>query len=325
MLVHVQPKLALKRALVFLFLLERVRVVFRLDQRVGRRVVLGRVDAVQDAAQHVPARAQQPVQPLAVIGRKDFLRVSGGDGGNAVGKHQSALDERALAVEFQIIRRVRPVAQRKQLLRARNRVQSLELQIVNGEHGLDVLIQRQRRVLRLQKHGNQAGLPVVAVQNVGHKVDLGNRFQHGLAEIGKPLALVLAASIDIVAAEVLLVVHEIINHAVALQLFNAHILAAPAKVDIEIQNVLQLLAHARVDGAVQRQNHAHVRALARQRLGQRAHHVRQTAGFYKRHAFGSGKQNLHAVPSFGVGIFFTASRSCPRRWDTASRRSGACR
>ena len=38
-----------------------------------------------------------------------------------------------------------------------------------------------------------------------------------------------------------------------------------------------------------------------------------------------GKQNLHAVPSFGVGIFFTASRSCPRRWDTASRRSGACR
>ena len=164
---------------------------------------------------------------------------------------------------------------------------------MDGKDGLDVFVQLELAVLYIEHGRDQAGLPVVAMQHIRHKVNQRQAFEHRTAEIGEPLALVRAIAIDIVAAEILLVVDEVEGNPVVDELFNAHVLPAPAEVDVEKQHMFHLLAPFGFDGGVHGQHHAHVYPLIAQALGQRAHHVRQTAGLDKRYAFARGKQNLH--------------------------------
>ena len=168
---------------------------------------------------------------------------------------------------------------------------------MNGVDRADVLVQLKLLVLRLEQDRDQAGLPVVAVQHIGDEVDLHQRFQHGAAEEREPLALVAAGAVDVVAAEILLVVHEIEGDAGIIQLFNAHVLAAPAEVDVEVEHMLHLRTPFLADGLVQGQDDANVLAGLADFLRQCAANVRQSARFDEWDAFGGCEQYFHGKPS----------------------------
>ena len=99
---QVQPPL--QRLLVERFLLratKRRSVAARCASR-GRIPVRG-VDAVQDAGQRAAPLPQQAVQPAAELLGLDLARIGRADRGERAGVDQAALEERHLAVEFELL------------------------------------------------------------------------------------------------------------------------------------------------------------------------------------------------------------------------------
>ena len=106
---------------------------------------------------------------------------------------------------------------------------ALERHVVDREHSLDAVVQRQALVELAQEQGRQCRLPVVAVQDVALKA-LGQVLQalgNGLGEEREALAVVEEA-VRIIARKVALVVYEHIGDAVVLELLETAVLIAPA-------------------------------------------------------------------------------------------------
>ena len=175
---------------------------------------------------------------------------------------------------------------------------------LKGVHGLHVLVEREVRILNLQQRRNHTGLPVVAVDDVGLEAQVRQRVDDRAAEEAEALVLVAAQTVDVAAAKVELVVHEVEGHALILQRLDAAVLLAPAELNLELALGLHLGSPLFRDGRIQRQDHAHIGALLLEHRRQRAHNVGQAAGFDKRHALGRGKQNLH------IGLSSLKRRDC---------------
>ena len=171
---------------------------------------------------------------------------------------------------------------------------ALERHVVDREHGLDAVVQRKALVELAQEHGRQCRLPVITVQDVALKTGrqvlqaLGN----GLGEKRKALAVVKEA-VRIVARKVALVVDEHIGDAVVLELLKPAVLVAPAQAHVKVGEVLHLRLVLVLDGGVLGHHHDNLGAGAHKRRRQRARHVAQATGLYKRCALGRGKHDLH--------------------------------
>ena len=134
-------------------------------------------------------------------------------------------------------------------------------------------------------------MPVVAVHDLGRKVQRRDRVQHGAAEEGVLLALGLVAAVDPV-AEILLVVDQIEDDAVHDQLFNADIGQTPAELAVEMAEMLGLAGVFILDDAVIGGDDARVDIQRTEGLGQCADHVGKTSGLGQRHALGGGEEHL---------------------------------
>ena len=141
----------------------------------------------------------------------------------------------------------------------------------------------------------------MAVDDVGLEVKMHQRVDDRAVKEAEALVFVAAQTVDIGAAEVILVIHEIEGHALIFKALDAAVLAAPAKLDLKLAFELHLADILLRDGGVQRQNDAHVVALRLEHGGKRAHHVGQAAGLDKRYAFGCRKENLHVDSSSFIG------------------------
>ena len=181
----------------------------------------------------------------------------------------------------------------QEILDLADREHALILQVVDGIHGLDGGVFAAAIVLSTQHHGDQAGLPVVAVQHVREVVQPRQHLQHRAGEEGEALALVAAQAVDVGAVEVVLVVDKVVGHACERQLLDAAVLVPPAQIDVKHALLGHLLLVFLGNFSVQRQYDAHVFALCRERLGQRAQHVGQAAGLDEGDAFGRRHQNFH--------------------------------
>ena len=155
---------------------------------------------------------------------------------------------------------------------------------------------RRVAVLRFEEHRQHGGVPVVAVQHVGIKVQARDRLGHGAGEERVLLALGHAAAIDLVAV-IALVVHEIDDHAVDHELFDADILMPPAEVNVEIRHVLDAPAELLLDDPVIRRDDARVHTEIREIFRQRAYHVGEAAGLGQRRAFRRGEQHARQLPA----------------------------
>ena len=171
---------------------------------------------------------------------------------------------------------------------------ALERHVVDREHGLDAVVQRQALVELAQEHGRQCRLPVIAVQDVALKTgrQVLQALGDGLGEERKALAVVKEA-VRIVARKVALVVHEHIGDAVVLEFLKPAVLVAPAQAHVKVGKVLHLRLVLVLDGGVLGHHHDDLGAGAHERRRQRARHVAQATGLYKRCALGRGKHDLH--------------------------------
>ena len=262
---------------------------------VGRRIKTHNVNAVEDTLQSVRTLAQHAVQALAKLGRLDLARIGGAHRGDGIGIVQRAQHiVNAAGVTAQLRGGCRNMRHTQYVFHHGVAKLALERHIVDREHGLDAVVQRQALVELSQEHGRQRRLPVVAVQDVALKA-FGQVLQalgDGLGEKREALAVVKEA-VGIVARKVVLVVHEHIGDAVVLELLQPAVLVAPAQAHVKVGKVLHLRLVLVLDGGVLGHHHNDFGASAHKCRRQRARHVTQATGLNKRRALCRGKHDLH--------------------------------
>ena len=262
---------------------------------VGRRIKTHNVNAVEDTLQSVRTLAQHAVQALAKLGRLDLARIGGAHRGDGIGIVQRAQHiVNAAGVTAQLRGGCRNMRHTQYVFHHGVAKLALERHIVDREHGLDAVVQRQALVELSQEHGRQRRLPVVAVQDVALKA-FGQVLQalgDGLGEKREALAVVKEA-VGIVARKVVLVVHEHIGDAVVLELLQPAVLVAPAQAHVKVGKVLHLRLVLVLDGGVLGHHHNDFGASAHECRRQRARHVTQATGLNKRRALCRGKHDLH--------------------------------
>ena len=287
--VLVQAELVLQGLLALcLALFKVVDAVVEGDVLVGGGVVGIHVDAVQNAAQLILLFPQQSVQTVAEPGVQDLLCVGGADRGDLVGRLKSTLHEVGAAIVLHDV--LVTAADAAGIFQNVGAVLALVGNVVDGEHRLDAVELIQMAVVQVQVHGHQSSLPVVAVDDVRGEVDVEQGLQHGTGEEGEALAVIVKA-VEAAALEVILVVEEVVGHAVHFSLEQATVLAAPAHGNGVVGHIFQHLAVLQV--TVQRHDNAGVHAVLDQCLGQCTGHVGQTAGLCKGIRFRSSIQDSH--------------------------------
>ena len=292
---NLEPQLLLQLCLAYGLPRAVINRVVGGNALVGRRIKTHNVNAVEDTLQSVRTLAQHAVQALAKLGRLDLARIGGAHRGDGIGIVQRAQHiVNAAGVTAQLRGGCRNMRHTQYVFHHGVAKLALERHIVDREHGLDAVVQRQALVELSQEHGRQRRLPVVAVQDVALKA-FGQVLQalgDGLGEKREALAVVKEA-VGIVARKVVLVVHEHIGDAVVLELLQPAVLVAPAQAHVKVGKVLHLRLVLVLDGGVLGHHHNDFGASAHECRRQRARHVTQAAGLNKRRALGRGKHDLH--------------------------------
>ena len=292
---NLEPQLLLQLGLAYGLPRAVINRVVGGNALVGRRIKTHNVNAVEDTLQSVRTLAQHAVQALAKLGRLDLARIGGAHRGDGIGIVQRAQHiVNAAGVTAQLRGGCRNMRHTQYVFHHGVAKLALERHIVDREHGLDAVVQRQALVELSQEHGRQRRLPVVAVQDVALKA-FGQVLQalgDGLGEKREALAVVKEA-VGIVARKVVLVVHEHIGDAVVLELLQPAVLVAPAQAHVKVGKVLHLRLVLVLDGGVLGHHHNDFGASAHECRRQRARHVTQAAGLNKRRALGRGKHDLH--------------------------------
>ncbi|MPN36435.1 hypothetical protein SDC9_183944 [bioreactor metagenome] len=169
---------------------------------------------------------------------------------------------------------------------------------MHGEYGADIFIEFDVFILDSHQRRYQAALPVVTVDDVGYKIDIGQCLKHGAAEIGEALALLIAVAVDRIARKIKLIVNKIIRYAVVFELLYAAILVPPAEINVKAEHMAHFRRPDFGNITIFGQYHARVDAPLFQLNGQRAHHVAKPAGLYERVALGCYKQHFHSPHPF---------------------------
>ena len=242
---------------------------------------------------------ENPLEPLAVSRRADLARVAWADGVDVVGKDTAGLEQVRAAVELHELRRVIARVDAEQVLYKFKRELALIGDVVDGQQRLHARL-HSAGVLRFHQHGQHGCVPVVAVQDLGRKVQPWQRLQDRAGEKRILLALGLAAAIDAV-AEIKLVVHKVDDDAVEQQPLDADVLVPPAEVDIKIRQMRDLRCVLFLDHAVVRRDDACVKAQRGQTFWQRADNIRETAGLGQRRALGGCQQHAGEVAAAFFG------------------------
>ena len=292
---NLEPQLLLQLGLAYGLPSTVINRVVGGNALVGRRIKTHNVNAVEDTLQSVRTLAQHAVQALAKLGRLDLARIGGAHRGDGIGIVQRAQHiVNAAGVTAQLRGGCRNMRHTQYVFHHGVAKLALERHIVDREHGLDAVVQRQALVELSQEHGRQRRLPVVAVQDVALKA-FGQVLQalgDGLGEKREALAVVKEA-VGIVARKVVLVVHEHIGDAVVLELLQPAVLVAPAQAHVKVGKVLHLRLVLVLDGGVLGHHHNDFGASAHECRRQRARHVTQATGLNKRRALCRGKHDLH--------------------------------
>ena len=292
---NLEPQLLLQLCLAYGLPRAVINRVVGGNALVGRRIKTHNVNAVEDTLQSVRTLAQHAVQALAKLGRLDLARIGGAHRGDGIGIVQRAQHiVNAAGVTAQLRGGCRNMRHTQYVFHHGVAKLALERHIVDREHGLDAVVQRQALVELSQEHGRQRRLPVVAVQDVALKA-FGHVLQalgDGLGEKREALAVVKEA-VGIVARKVVLVVHEHIGDAVVLELLQPAVLVAPAQAHVKVGKVLHLRLVLVFDGGVLGHHHNDFGASAHECRRQRARHVTQATGLNKRRALCRGKHDLH--------------------------------
>ena len=259
------------------------------------------VNAVDNAPQLAAVIAKMGVQRFAVFPGLDFPGIGVADGGDAVGVGQAALEQVGVLVLLlegahveDIVWKPRPVFD------GGNVVDPLEAQIVDGEDGLGA---RHRRALEqgAQVYRHQRRLPVMAVDDVGNPVHVVQRCQGSLAEEAILGNVVDQVYVGVAQGEELLVVDEVIDHAVPDVLHDAHIEVPTgvAEIHVEFASVDHLVLVFLGNAGIAGENDADVAVEPYQLPGQGVHHVAQATSLDEGMALRTDERH---TPAGQIGI-----------------------
>ena len=174
---------------------------------------------------------------FAVVVVLDLLGVGLADGRHIVGVDDPRLHKVDRIEELEVtVVEILPV-QSEDIRHDILREDPLILQVVDGEDRLDPRIAFIRLMLELQEHGNERGVPVVRVDDVRTEIQSRQEVEHSAAEEREPLGIV-RIPVESLAVEILLVVHEVVGHAVQHILVNTDELIPPRNVQNPVVDVL---------------------------------------------------------------------------------------
>ena len=276
-----ESEIVLQTYLVVALALDRLlNVVVDIEILVCLGVVDIIVDAVDDAEELLAALAQKPLQMLAVVVVLNLLGVGLADGRYVVGIDDAGLHKVDRIEELKIavveILPVKPEHIRHDILGE----DPLIFQVVNRKQRLDPCIARIIHVLQFEEHGDECGMPIVRVDDVRPEIKCRQEIEDGAAEEREALGIV-RVPIESLAVEVLLIVHKVVGHAIEHIPVNADELVPPRDVQNPVIDVVHRAADLIGNRPILRQNDTAVHAILDECGGQRACHVRKTAGLYK--------------------------------------------
>ena len=291
-----------------------------------RRVPDRRVDSVQDAHDPFPARPQIAIEAHAAFRGTDLVRVRGRDGGDHVRGDDCALEEVHVAAVLDRAARPHVVgeAEAREFLAA---VDALIAEVVDREHGRDVVEPGVAPVAPGAEHRRERGMPVVRVKDAGPPVEPFQRVNRRAHEESEaPEAVVLALfvrRVDLIPVEQRVVRDEVDRHDAPGQEIpeQAHRMRATEDRDLEGRHrglgpqVAPPVPACRLE--VEGHEHVHVVASGGERLGEGADDVSESSRLGERDALRGEMRDAQARLS---------SRERPRRASSwTSRRKFAPR
>ena len=141
----------------------------------------------------------------------------------------------------------------------------------------------------------------MAVDNIGDPIHIVQGRQGRFGKVAEFRDIVDQIGIRISAAEELLIINEIIHHAVPDILHDAHIIGPAVRAEVHLKGAavdhLPLIFIRNT--FVARKNDLYIAVLLHQRLGESVHHIAQAAGFDKRIALRADESNASSGGSIG--------------------------
>ena len=168
---------------------------------------------------------------------------------------------------------------------------------MNGDDSLNAAIEFAAGKTLLEIYGYQSCLPVVAVDQIGSEIKQRQCGKDCFAKVCISLNLISGiVVIYLGAAEIVLVVDEIVSDAVDFSLEEAYIDILPVIIHVEGADVLELILHLLLHAGILRQKNSYVKVSLVEILGERAYYIRKSACFDERHPLRCNEQNfLHRV------------------------------
>ena len=247
------------------------------NRRVCFRIKKVPVDSVDDSGCHRSAGIQNTVQALAVIGRSDLGGIGRAHGVDPVGKDAAGFQIVRAAVQLDKLRRIITGVHAEHILYKIKAEFALERDVVNRQQ-VFYMILHLAAVLGMRQHGNHGCVPVVAVDDIRLKVQLGHNLQDGPCKIGILFSLHQPAEVDF-PSKIILIIHKINRNAVQNNALNSDISVAPSQPDAKIEQVLYPVGICIFNTAMIGGDDTGFHAGAGKGFWQRTDNVCQAAGF----------------------------------------------
>ncbi len=281
------------------------------------RVVLGRpgvvIDAVDDAGQLPAGLGEHAVHAATVVGRLDLTGVGRADGVEQVAEDDAGLEEVDVPVELELARVEEPPVEAEQA-HVPVPEHALKGDVVDGEQGADTVVEQAAAGVALgavrlaQVDGDEPGLPVVGVDDLGPEIGQADGLEDGavkegetravigvvaFAAVGGGLLVEAAAAGRVVALEEVGLLDQPDGHGRAGQGGPPQPALDRARADGEAESeVGELERRLRAAaGGVERQDDGALVAAAGEGAGQRADDVGEAAGLGEADHLGGGEQN----------------------------------
>ena len=227
-------------------ILEQVRILLRIVEII--------IDTIDDTADLGTLGADDVLQAVAVELILQLFRVGRADGGDPVGRKDTGLQEVDAAAKIQITTGEIFTRQTQDILGDIVRENTLILDVVDRQHGLDVLVRCADGLVEMIQIDRDHGcLPVIAVDDIRLEVDILDDLQHCFREERKTFRIV-KMTVQATTPEVILVVQQIICNLADLGFENAAVLTAPCQRDPDLLNKMHGVFHFLRNLLIQRQD-----------------------------------------------------------------------
>ena len=163
------------------------------------------VDAIEDAGKAVRPGAQRGLEPQSLLGGQDLPGVTGGDSGDVVAMDDAPLqqiDQSGIGGVPQPLRGQQAPRIQSHLAQDLLPHPALVAQVVQGVADPGPL-QAPGPIYLVKQYRHQAGVPVMAVDDIGPATGMGEKLQHRHGEAGETFRIVRLAVDDPAPKEVL--------------------------------------------------------------------------------------------------------------------------